>query len=94
MRSLLEADIVTRADVRVDRKRGWVTDKRYDSIVGVVTPDRNAADQDLWRAQAGDVSSWAWKREEAVTRVLELHNMQEKARAYDLASRRAVGGAR
>lgn len=86
MNALLTADVVTRADVRVSRS-GWVTDKRYDSIVGIVTADRNAADKDLWRAQSGDVSSWAWKREEAVTRVLELHNMQEKARAYDLLAR-------
>lgn len=83
----VRADIVTRADVTVSRRYGWVVDKRYDSIVGCVWRDENAAGRPIWRASAGDVSSFAFKHGDAVARVIELHNMQEKARAYDLLAR-------
>ncbi len=74
----------------VVRRNGWVESKKYGEIVGSVREDKNAAGKTLWRAYAGDISSWQWKREEAVQRVVELHNMQEKARGYDLLSRRPV----
>lgn len=83
----MTASLVARADVRVSRKFGWVVAKRDDYIVGCVWRDTNAAGQPIWKAQAGDVGSFAFKWGEAVDRVIELHNMQEKARAYDLLSR-------
>ena len=81
-----QADTITRQDVRVSRD-GWVTDKRYDIVVGMVTADTNAAGQPIWRAHASDVSSFDFTRSGAVLRVLALHNMHEKARAYDIVSR-------
>lgn len=80
---MIRADLVTRQDVRVSRD-GWVTDKRYDSLVGMVSPGVNAAGAPIWRAHAGDVGSFAFKRGDAVAKVIELHNLQERARAYDL----------
>ena len=80
------AETLTRADVRVSRD-GWVTDKRYDSIVGAVRPDVNGAGAPIWRAHAGDVSSFAFKRADAVATVIDLHNLQERARAYDRLAR-------
>lgn len=78
--------ILTRADVVVGRD-GFITDKATDSIVGLVTRDRNGAGQPIWRANSGDVGSFAFQRAAAVEAVLFLHNMQEKARAYDLLTR-------
>lgn len=83
----LTADTLTRADVRVSRD-GWVTDKRYDCLVGMVFRDENAAGQTIWRAHASDISSFDFTRGGAILRVLALHNMHEKARAYDLTTRR------
>lgn len=83
---MFKADTVTRSDVNVSRD-GWLTDKRYDSLIGLVTPGVNAAGNPIWKAQAGDVGGFAFKRNDAVATVIELHNMQEKARAYDLLSR-------
>lgn len=90
MKELLHADTVTRADVRVHRRFGWVTHKRDDSIVGCVGRDVNAAGKPIWRAYAGDISSFDFTRTGAIAQVIELHNMQEKARAYDLITRLAV----
>jgi hypothetical protein len=82
---LIRADVVTRQDVRVNRAHGWVEDTRHGgAVIGAVTPDTNGAGRPIFRAQAGDVGSFAFKREDAVARVIELHNLQEKARAYDL----------
>jgi hypothetical protein len=85
--ALLAAATVTRADVRAGRD-GWITDKRSDSLVGLVRADTNAAGEPIWRAHAGDVGSFAFKRDDAIATVIELHNMQEKARAYDRLARR------
>lgn len=84
---MIAPDLVTRGDVRVSRAYGWVVDKRSDSIVGCVWSDVNAAGAPIWKASSGDVSSFAFKRADAIARVIELHNMQEKARTYDLLAR-------
>lgn len=84
----LRVYMVTRADVRVSQKYGWVVHKDTDSIVGCVWADVNAAGAPIWKANAGDVHSFAFKRADAVERVIDLHNMQEKARAYDRIARR------
>lgn len=78
------AELLTRAEVRVSRKYGWVVEKATDSIVGCVWEDVNAAGKKIYRANAGDVGSFAFQRDDAIHRVIELHNMQEKARAYNL----------
>lgn len=80
-------DLLTRADVRVSREYGWVVHKQSDYIVGCVWSDTNPLGKTIYRAAAGDIQTWAEKREDAVQDVLDLHNMQEKARAYDLLTR-------
>ena len=85
----MRADTVTRGDVRVNRRLGWVTTKRGDNIIGTVAAAENGIGQPIWRAYAGDISAWANTREGAVEQVIELHNMQQKARSYDLLERRA-----
>lgn len=85
---MMRADILTRSDVVVSRD-GWVTDPRHGgSIVGHVSRDVNAVGTPIWRAYAGDVGHFAFKRADAVQTVLDLRNMQEKARAYDLLTRK------
>lgn len=87
----LRAELLERADVRVERRHGWVTNKRTDDIVGLVTRGENAAGQAIWRASAGDVQSFAFTHAGAVETVIALHNMQAKARAYDLLIHRLDG---
>lgn len=79
---LYQADTVTRSDVHVTRD-GWMRDKRYDYLIGLVRPGVNAAGEPIWKAQAGDIGGFAFKRNDAIATVIELHNIQEKARAYD-----------
>jgi len=86
---VIAPDLLTRADVRVSRD-GWVTDKRHDSIVGMVTRDTNGAGRPIWRAHASDLGSFAFAREAAVLQVLAIHNMHEKARTYDLLARSSL----
>jgi hypothetical protein len=88
MRAAELVDLVTRADVRVSRD-GWVTHKRYDHVIGVVRADVNAAGQPIWRAHAGDVSAFSFTRNGAIASVLDLHNMQERARGFDILARRS-----
>lgn len=75
--------LLTRQDVRVSRT-GWITDKEYDETVGLVSRDLNPAGQQIWRAHARDIGGWAHTRTDAVLKALEIDNIQEKARAYDL----------
>jgi len=80
------ADILARPDVRVSRI-GWVTHKASDSVIGIVSTGTNAAGAPIWRAQSGDVGGFSFTRNGAIETVLDLHNMQEKARAYDRLTR-------
>ncbi|SKO15143.1 Uncharacterised protein [Mycobacteroides abscessus subsp. bolletii] len=80
---VLSPRLLTRQDVRVSRT-GWITDKEYDETVGLVSPDLNPTGQQIWRAHARDIGGWAHSRTDAVLKALEIHNIQEKARAYDL----------
>lgn len=82
----LLAETVERSDVRVSRD-GWVRIKECDSLIGVVTADVNAAGRPIWRANAGDIAGFAFTRKDAIATVLNLHNMQEKARAYESLAR-------
>lgn len=75
--------LLTRQDVRVSRT-GWIIDKEYDEIVGIVSLDLNPAGHQIWRAHARDIGGWAHSRADAVLKALEIHNIQEKARTYDL----------
>lgn len=87
--SRLLADTLTRADVRVSRI-GWVEDKRPGlggSIVGLVTRDVASHGAVIWRASSGDIQAWAHKRNDAIATVIDLYNLQEKARSYDLLAR-------
>lgn len=82
---MIHPDLLTRQDVRVNRKTGFVEGKADGGyVVGLITASHNAAGEPIWKAQAGDVGSWAFGREGAVQRVLDLWNMQAKARAYGL----------
>lgn len=90
MFDLMRPEILTRQDVRVNRAHGWIERKDGCGVVGMVTADKNAAGQPIFRAHAGDVGSFAFTREDAVTVALNLHNMQEKARAWELADKMAA----
>lgn len=87
LHAAIRPELLSRRDVQVSRKYGWVTHKRDDSIVGCVWRDVNAAGKPIWRANAGDIGAFSFTHSGAVETVLELHNMQEKARAYDLLAR-------
>jgi hypothetical protein len=58
--------------------------KRTDCIVGCIWRDVNAAGEPIWKAMSADVGSFAFKRDDAIATVLDLYNMQEKARAYEM----------
>lgn len=78
------ADTLTRSDVIAGRD-GFITARGHGGyIIGLVVADTNAAGQPTYRAHAGDVGTFAFKRADAVQAVVDLHNMQEKARAFDL----------
>ncbi|MBB3752576.1 hypothetical protein FHT44_005088 [Mycolicibacterium sp. BK634] len=72
----------------IAKRDGFIESREYGETVGLVRKDHNAAGRVLWRAFAGDISSWQWTREAAIQRVIDLHNMQEKARAFDLVAPR------
>ena len=78
------ANLLDRSAV-VAKRNGWIESKEYGDVVGLTRRDVNAAGQPIWRAQAGDVGSFDFTREGAIQRVIDLHNMQEKARLFDLA---------
>lgn len=80
-------ETVTRQDVRVSRKYGWVVVKTSDSIAGCVWTDTTADGRTIWRASSGDIAGWSDTRAGAIETVIDLHNMQEKARGYDLLAR-------
>lgn len=81
--------ILNRADVTLSRK-GWITEKDTDSLIGMIRPDVNVAGEEIWRAQACDMSAWAFKRTDAVQKVLDIWNINEKARVFDLMAKRAA----
>lgn len=84
MTSIMQhANLLTRAEV-VAKRSGWVESKEFGDVIGMVRRDTNAVGQELWRAFSGDVGSWQSSHADAVQRVVELHNMQEKARLFDL----------
>jgi hypothetical protein len=56
----------------------------HDSLVGLIRPDTGPAGNAIWRASSGDVQGWSDSRNGAIAKVIDLYNMQEKARAYDL----------
>ena len=78
-----QPDLLERNDVTVSRN-GWITEKATDSLVGTVYKSTNAAGKTIWRAGAHDLSSFGFTRAEAVQRVLDIHNMVERARCYKL----------
>lgn len=78
-----QPDLLERGDVTVSRN-GWITEKATDSVVGHVYKTTNAADEPIWRAGAQDLSSFGFTRADAVQRVLDIHNMAERARCYKL----------
>src|SRR5690606_21968014 len=80
---LYRADVLTRQGVTASRD-GWVTEKAYGSVIGHVSESENVAGEVIWRAQSGDIGAWATTRRGAVAKVIDLHNMQVKARSYDL----------
>lgn len=80
---LYRADVLTRQGVTAGRD-GWVTEKAYGSVIGHVSESENVAGEVIWRAQSGDIGAWATTRKGAVAKVIDLHNMQVKARSYDL----------
>ena len=71
-------------DTVVVKRDGWIESKETGESIGFVRRDTNVAGQTLWRAAGQDISSWAWTRKDAALKVIELHNMQEKARWFDL----------
>lgn len=82
----IELDIIIgdRSEVRVARDHGWVTHKATDTLVGMVWHDRpNVFGEDIWRAYSGSVGDWTSTRTAAIFKVIDLWNMQQKARAYD-----------
>lgn len=84
------ADEVTRADVVVTRK-GWIEHKTNGDIIGLLTQDKNAVGEPLWRANVSDQSVWAFGRNDCIENALNLHNQQERSRAYRLLVR-LLGG--
>jgi hypothetical protein len=87
--SLIDPDLLTRQDVQVNRRTGIVEAKANGGyVVGGVSQSTNAAGQPIWRATAQDLQSFDFTREGAVEKVLDLWNLTEKARAYDLLVRR------
>ena len=84
MNVMQQANLLDRSAV-VAKRDGWIETKAYGDIVGVVRRDVNAAGKPIWRAQAGDIGSFDFTRDGAIQRVIDLHNMQEKARLFDLA---------
>lgn len=77
------ANLLDRSAV-VAKRDGWIETKAYGDIVGLVRRDVNAAGKPIWLAQAGDIGSFDFTRNGAIQRVIDLHNMQEKARLFDL----------
>lgn len=84
------ANMVDRSTV-VAKRDGFIEGKEYGDIIGLVRRDVNAAGKTIWRAQAGDVGSFDFTRDGAIQRVIDLHNMQEKARLFDLMQKRSEG---
>lgn len=84
MNVLQHANLLDRSTV-VAKRNGFIETREYGDVVGLVRRDVNSAGTPIWRAQAGDVGSFDFTREGAIQRVIDLHNMQEKARLFDLA---------
>ncbi|ATN89014.1 hypothetical protein SEA_POUND_199 [Mycobacterium phage Pound] len=84
MSILDHAWLLTRADV-IAQRDGFIVTKEDggQSVIGMVRPD-TAAGRTIWRAHASDLSSWAEDRPGAIQRVLDIHNMTEKARLFNL----------
>jgi hypothetical protein len=87
-----EPDLLTREDVRVNRRTGFVEAKKFGGyVVGLVSsPGTNVAGQRIWRAHALDTEAFAFSRGAAVQKVLDLWNMHEKAHAYELLTRQSA----
>jgi len=80
--------ITDRSEVRVSRQYGWVTHKATDSLIGSIRCDGpGPTGAAIWRAYSGSVSDWTNDRTSAIHKVIDLWNMQEKARVYDMAKK-------
>ncbi|ANU79505.1 hypothetical protein Gompeii16_91 [Mycobacterium phage Gompeii16] len=85
MSILDHAWLLARADV-VAQRNGVIIAKEDGgrSVIGLIRPDVNPAGKPIWRASANDMGAWAWTRADAIQLVLDIHNMAEKARLFDL----------